>query len=98
MLEIPGIQVLDYLPGRVRLKIRRLKHDPDLARALVGQLIAVDGITRVEANPLTGNLLVRFEARVLAEEVSRRALEGILAEHFPEIPAPQWAELVGRLT
>src|SRR5206468_2879347 len=54
-------QVLHTVPGRVRI------HVPALAgygaRSVEAQVRHVPGVRGVEANPLTGNVLVRFDPR-----------------------------------
>jgi cation transport ATPase len=47
--------------GRLRIKITGLKRSPERASGIESHLRTVDGVTQVNANPLTGNLLVLFE-------------------------------------
>lgn len=82
-----GIQVVHALPGRVRLKVAKVKGNPELARKAQEKFAAVPGIQKVEANPLTGSVLVFFDlaASVAAETIE--PLGAVLAEFFPEIEA-----------
>jgi hypothetical protein len=49
------------VPGRLRLRIPRLKASPWMAAALEHELRRVEGVLRVEANALTGNLLIVYD-------------------------------------
>ena len=85
-MTIEGIQVVHALPGRVRLKVAKVKGNPELARNAQEKLAAVPGIQQVEANPVTGSVLVLFDlASVAAETIE--PLGEVLAEFFPEIEA-----------
>lgn len=56
------------LPERIRLKLKELKRNPDLARKLEQVLPSLDEIRWAMARPLTGTLVVQFEAGKLATE------------------------------
>jgi len=47
--------------GRLRIKIAELKRSPERAASIESELRSVEGVKQVNANPLTGNLLVLFE-------------------------------------
>jgi hypothetical protein len=49
------------VPGRLRLKLRALKHSPDRAEQLAATARQVSGVTNATANPRTGSLLVLFD-------------------------------------
>jgi cation transport ATPase len=57
--------IVHALPGRVRLKIHRLKHNASGATAIQRDLLKVSGISHVEANPQTGSLLIEYDPHVL---------------------------------
>ena len=81
-----GIKVVHALPGRVRVKVAQIKGNPELARQAREKLAGVPGIREVEANPLTGSVLVLFDlAASMAETVE--PLGEVVAELFPEIEA-----------
>jgi hypothetical protein len=81
-----AIKIAHALPGRVRLKVAKVKGNPGLARKAQEKLAAVPGIQQVEANPLTGSVLVLFDLATLAAE-SLEPLAEVLAEFSPEITA-----------
>jgi cation transport ATPase len=47
--------------GRLRIKITGLKRSPERASGIESNLRSLEGVNHVNANPLTGNLLVLFE-------------------------------------
>ena len=59
---LPNVEVLSAIPGRARLRIRGLRDDAARAAEVVATVRALDGVAAAEANPLTGGLLVRFDA------------------------------------
>ena len=60
-------------PGRVRLALDGLRHRPERAREVQTQLAALPGVRRVEPSPLTGRVLVEFDAGRWAPEGLLRA-------------------------
>ncbi|MFG1477827.1 ATPase [Xanthobacter sp. V4C-4] len=62
-------------PGRVRLFHRALVRRRDVAFRLEEHLAVVVGCTRVRANPLFGELTLRFDPQVLSLELLVRELE-----------------------
>lgn len=59
---LPTVEVLSAIPGRARLRVRGLRDDAARAANVVATVRALDGVTAADANPLTGALLVRFDA------------------------------------
>jgi Ca2+-transporting ATPase len=54
---------LHALPGRLRADVAGLRGDPAFARRAERALRAQPGVLEAEANPLTGRMLVRYDAR-----------------------------------
>ena len=69
-----GVEVLHAIPGRVRLRIARVKEDPSLPDEICRHLSVVDGIEQVEANPVTGSLLIHFDQERLQNLESLAAI------------------------
>jgi copper chaperone CopZ len=59
------IHVLD---GRLRVKVPEVKGDPFNASWVEDNLREMDGITQVQANPTTGNVLILFNPDVISYE------------------------------
>ncbi len=83
--ELKGITVAHALPGRVRLKLPRLKENPELASQAREKLGRVPGIQSVEANPATGSLLILYDLAMLASVEALGPLGEIFGELFPEV-------------
>ena len=54
------------LDGRIRIKAPELKGSPAMASELENQLAELNGVTHVQANPLTGYVLVLFEYEIIS--------------------------------
>ena len=52
-------------PGRLRIKIPKVKGSPDTAQQVERGLRNVKGVNSVTANPLTGNALILFDDQCL---------------------------------
>ncbi|HNS02912.1 MAG TPA: hypothetical protein PKM78_11085 [Anaerolineae bacterium] len=55
--------VVSQAPGRVRLRLRMLVGQPQLAVQLGESLAAIEGIRQVQPNPTTGSVLITFDDR-----------------------------------
>ena len=65
MVTLP-IQLVHFLPGRVRVKLPRLKGNASLAGEIERTLTALQGIRHVEISTMTGSVLVLYEPRLPA--------------------------------
>jgi len=65
MVTLP-IQIAHFLPGRVRVKLPRLKGNASLAGEIERTLTALQGIRHVETSTTTGSVLVLYEPHLLA--------------------------------
>jgi Heavy metal associated domain 2 len=59
--DLEGIELRHAIPGRIRLRIRAIKGEPRLSREVQKQLAGLRVIRRVEANPVTGSVLVLYD-------------------------------------
>lgn len=62
-MTLTGVRIVHAIPGRIRLKIRQIQDHPQLAWEVEEQLSRIPGVSDVEANPVTGSVLVLFEDR-----------------------------------
>jgi len=92
-----GISIASFFPGRLRLKIVKLKGNQRLARSLEDHLIAIQGIERTETNTLTGSLLVHYKPKELAHPESRQALSQALTAFFPEVDPVRFSHWLNKL-
>src|SRR5579875_865370 len=58
------------VPGRARFKVPGLHRSPFMKRILESRLAALDGIRRVSASELTGNVLVIFDSSYSTEQIA----------------------------
>lgn len=87
----PAIQMVHALPGRVRVKLPRLKGNAILAREIERMPTPLEGMHRVETSTTTGSVLVLYEPRLLAtldtEAVGAlRALADMLGLSSEDVP------------
>jgi hypothetical protein len=54
------IRVVHAIPGRIRLKVSRLRGNPASAAEIEVRLSALDGVDRVTASPTTGSVVVTY--------------------------------------
>lgn len=80
-----GIQVAHFMPGRVRLKAQPLKGNPSLAQELTELFQVIKGVHAVEANHLTGSLLIAYNAKELQTPDSTRRLGEALGTLVPHL-------------
>lgn len=84
-MNIGDIQIIHFVPGRVRLKAKSLRGTPDLARDIEAAFKRVPGISDVEASSLTGNILVSYDPYALLSDDATKMLSVVLLTYFPEI-------------
>jgi Heavy metal associated domain 2 len=94
-MGIGGIKVVHAIPGRVRVKISRLKEEPAFAREIQERLSAVRGIQQVEVNPVTGSVLVLYDRTALESLDSLLSLAAWFSSLFPDL---EFGELESWLT
>lgn len=75
--------VVHVLPGRVRLRVPQLRHDPRLAAALTGYVERLQGVRHVRAAPACASLIVGFDPT----QVTVSELTKLLAGGLPVAPA-----------
>jgi len=81
-----GVAIVHAVPGRIRLKISRLKRDPKYAVAIRDRLLSLPGIRRVEANPLTASVVVSYnESATTFPALLPNLSEALQAFAFPDL-------------
>lgn len=90
------IRIVHAIPGRVRLKVAKLRANPPLARVIQERLGAVPGIQGVEAAPLTASVLVLFDPQAITAPESLQALSGTLTDLFPGLDLTQLADFLSQ--
>ena len=54
-------QIAHCLPGRVRVKVLHLKSNPQAAQRLNRMAASIKGVKKVEANSVTGSMVVHYD-------------------------------------
>ncbi len=90
------IRIVHAIPGRIRLKVAQLRHNPPLARGIQERLGAVRGIQGVEATPLTGSVLVLFDPQAVTAPDSLLTLSQTLNDLFPGLDLTQMADFLNQ--
>lgn len=84
---IKGVQVVHAMPGRVRLRVSKVRDNPAFAQRAQDRLARVPGVKQVEVKPLTGSVLIFYDTAVLLAEGAMAALTDGFSELFPELGA-----------
>lgn len=82
---MPGqeVTVVHALPGRLRLKVPRVKGDAAFARRVEERLRAVPALRQVTAVPLTGSVVVHYDPHAITSPPALLALSEAATELFP---------------
>lgn len=62
-----GVSIVHFIPGRVRLKVKGLRRDPQLRAWIRHQLAGIPGLLHMEINPNTEAVLINYDRRVVAD-------------------------------
>ena len=76
----PAYEMVHVLPGRLRLRVERIKEDDALRQQLCDALAAVKGVTSVAADPRTGSLLLLFSDGTPTRQAIVATLDRLTAE------------------
>ncbi len=85
MLSFPGIKIMHFLPGRVRLKVEKIKNNIPFAKEVETELSNTLCITGVEINVLTGSVLVKYDKCAIKDAKNSNHLLVTLKKLFPDL-------------
>lgn len=80
-----NVQVVSFIPGRVRLKVADLESSAEFAARVQNELTTVSAIHSVEIKPGTGSVLVKYDPLRVANPASLNPLCEKLKALFPDI-------------
>jgi hypothetical protein len=93
-----GSSYVHMIEGRLRIKVPEIKGSPDQAREVELALVELEGVSHVQANALTGNVLVLFESDITNHYHIIGAIKdlGCFSEEkaHRQRPASRWSEVV----
>lgn len=61
LADLPSAKVVSDIPGRLRLRLKRLRWQDDLVAQSVAALGSLPGIKQVEASAITGSILIFYD-------------------------------------
>jgi hypothetical protein len=64
-----SVELLHATPGRIRLRVPEVKSNPTLAREIQKQISGYKGVRQVEANPISGSVLVLYDLEAASSVV-----------------------------
>jgi hypothetical protein len=76
------VQVLHYIPGRVRLYSRHLVHNPELADAVSDYLQAIPEIRSFTVNPATGSVLIQYSPEDISGNPFLREVDEFVRKQY----------------
>jgi len=78
---IRSVEISSYLPGRIRLRSKKLVGNPGLEHEVHAQLTAFNEIQSVETNTVTGSILILYEPAKLRQNEDLKKVEEYIALH-----------------
>jgi hypothetical protein len=93
---MPGqeVTVVHALPGRLRLKVPRVKGDAAFARRVEERFRAVPALLEVTAVPLTGSVVVHYDPQAITSPAALLALSEAVTELFPGLDLTELPRLL----
>jgi hypothetical protein len=85
MLSFPGIKITHFFPGRVRLKVEKVKNNEAFAKKVEAELSNTLCIIEVEISALTGSVLVKYDKCAIKNEKNSDHLLATLKKLFPDL-------------
>ena len=87
-MNAAAITIMHALPGRIRVKVARLRENPALMTQIRESLASVPGVHKVEINKRTDSVLILYNADALGSPAGFRAFMEPLAALFPDLTLP----------
>jgi len=84
-MNTSAITIAHAIPGRVRLKVARVRQDGAFAGKLRQRLASITGVQQVDVNARTGSVVILYDAALLGASASLRTLAESLTPIFPDL-------------
>jgi hypothetical protein len=88
-MNFEGVKIVHFIPGRVRLRIEKVKRVPQFADNIKQQLNPIPGIRNIDIKELTGSVLIEYDKQALTSQQSLDALTKALQNLFPAFDTKQ---------
>jgi hypothetical protein len=86
-MAIQGLQIVHAIPGRIRVKVGKVKGNMALAEELQRQLSRLSVVQDVVVSPLTGSIMATYDPRLLESLHSVDAVDPHLLVSLHELLA-----------
>ena len=80
-LLLRSVEVASYIPGRIRLRSKKLVGNLTLEQKIKNQLGAYSEIENIETSTVTGSILITYVPEVLRQNVDLFKAEKYIASH-----------------
>lgn len=80
-LLLRSVEVAAYIPGRIRLRSKKLIGNVNLESKIKNQLGAYKEISTVETSTLTGSILITYTPEILRQNADLLKAEKYIAAH-----------------
>ena len=80
-LLLRSVEVASYIPGRIRLRSKKLVGNSKLEQEIKNQLGAFSEIGAVETSTVTGSILITYVPEVLRQNLDLLKAERYIASH-----------------
>lgn len=80
-LLLRSVDVASYIPGRIRLRSKKLIGNSKLEQEIKSQLGAFAEIETIETSTMTGSILITYMPEVLRHNVDLLKAEKYIASH-----------------
>jgi len=85
VISYPGLALVSFIPGRVRVRVEKLRHNARFAQQIQRSLTAIPVIHSVETKTDTGSVLIRYDHSLVKERHNVELLLTALKSLLPEI-------------
>ena len=76
-----SVEIASYIPGRIRLRSKRLVGNIKIEQEIQAQLAAFSEISSVETSTVTGSILITYVPEILRQNVDLLRAERYIASH-----------------
>lgn len=82
---LAGVLYLHHVPGRLRVRLALLRRNGPAVIALRARLLALEGVTSVSINPVTGSIIIYYDRQRFAPQTFWMALRHLgFLDHAPQ--------------
>ena len=83
----PGFKVVSFFPGRLKLRVDKVKDNQSFANKVEADLRDLVSIKLIEANAESGKVLIKYDKKSFKDEKNVDELVSALQSLFPDADA-----------